>query len=163
MIAVANSTPLVHLSAMKKLQVLKDCYSEIFIPREVYIEVVEQGVGKPGEAEVKKANWIKTVSVDDRLAIQAFSTYLGLGESACIVLAMQIGVDLVIFDDRLARLEAEALNLKVVGTIGILMQAALKGMLDFPTSLKELIRTGFHLSLAESQRIMNIWKSQSQQ
>lgn len=160
MIVVCNSTPLVHLSAMNKLEVLKELFGEIRIPEEVYQEIVLDGAGKPGAKEVKMADWISAEAVQDRLAVQTLNSYLGLGESACIVLAKQLSADLLIFDDRLARLESEALNLNITGTIGVLILSDKKGMLDFPTSVDELLATGFRLSAKDYKHIINLWRSQ---
>lgn len=114
------------------------------------------GFDKPGAKQVKQANWIRTESVHDQLAIHTLNTHLGLGESACIVLAKQLSAGLIIFDDRLARIEAETLNLPVTGTVGVLLAASKKKMLDFPTSLNELLATGFRLSEKEYERVIQL-------
>ena len=156
---VANSTPLVHLSAMRRLALLEELFSEIWIPKAVYQEIVVDGVGKPGAVEAKNAKWIKSVAVEDELAVTALNSHLGLGESACIVLAKQMAADLVIMDDRLARIQAEALELKVTGTIGLLLLADERQMLNFRDALDDLLTTGFRLSPKVYDHVIQLWQS----
>src|SRR5947209_4168376 len=107
MIVVSDSTALMHLAAMGRLAVLRDLFLEIHIPDEVYQEVVLRGAGRPGTAEVQAADWVKKRALTNTLAFSILHAALGAGESACIVLAAEMGADLVILDDRAARLQAQ--------------------------------------------------------
>lgn len=156
---VANSSPLVHLSAVDRLGILKALFKEIIIPRQVYDEVVIAGKGKPGSKEVKKSKWIKVCDVSDPFALSAYRSRLGAGEAACIVLALEINADLVILDDKSARLEAELQGLQLTGTIGVLLAAAQKGLIDFQNVLLSLVNSGFYLSNHEYSRIIKLWES----
>ncbi len=84
---VSNSTALVHLSAIGQLDLLHRLFGHIYIPEEVYQEVVIAGAGKPGAAEVEAANWIETRHVTNQLALSLLKVTLGSGEAACIVLS----------------------------------------------------------------------------
>ena len=52
---VTNSTPLIELSKINQLNLLRKVYGSILIPEEVYIEVAVDGAGKQGAAEVRAA------------------------------------------------------------------------------------------------------------
>ena len=67
---VSDSSPLIALSKINKLHILKDMFNEVLIPKSVWIEVVEKGKGKYGSEEVKNAKWIKVVDVKDRLSVE---------------------------------------------------------------------------------------------
>ena len=56
--AVVNSTPLIALSVLNHLFVLKALFDEVFVPSSVYEEVVLKGRHRPGSQEVGKADWI---------------------------------------------------------------------------------------------------------
>ena len=45
---VTNSTPLIELSKIKQLDLLRKVYGLILTPEEVYIEVAVDGAGKQG-------------------------------------------------------------------------------------------------------------------
>ncbi len=53
--------------------------------------------------------------------------------------------DLVIVDDREARNEALRRNLLVIGTLGVLKQAAEAGLLDLSDTIKKLQSTTFYV------------------
>ena len=122
---VTNSTPLIELSKINQLDLLRDVYGTILIPEEVYVEVVIDGIGKPGAAEVKAAEWISRQSVTDMNQIRTLQNQysLHLGECATIILAQEINAEQVILDDNAARREAVARGLPVIGTVGVLLIA----------------------------------------
>ena len=49
---IVNSTPLIELSKIRRLTLLRDVYGKIIIPEEVHSEVVIHGAEQPGAAEV---------------------------------------------------------------------------------------------------------------
>src|SRR5205807_3994230 len=110
---------------------------------------VTRGRGRPGSAEVAAADWIVRRDASNPLAVSVLQATLGAGEAACIILAAEIGADLLILDDRAARLHAEGLGLVVSGTVGVLLAVDARGMLEFPAALADLLATGFRLRPAE--------------
>jgi len=160
MMVVANASPLIHLSAIQRLEVLRALFVKVLIPREVYNEVVMRGIGRPGSQEVASANWIHARPVENEVAVRVLQVSgLGKGEAECIVLAQETNADWVILDDRLARLQAEAMGLKVVGTVGVLLMASEKGFVEnFEQTLRDLVASGFRLSAREVERILELWR-----
>ena len=65
MIIVSNSSPLIFLSAAGFLDLLKEEFKEIIIPRGVYEEVVVKGKGKKGSDDIKNAEWITVKEARD--------------------------------------------------------------------------------------------------
>lgn len=59
MIAVSNSSPLVSLARIGRLNLLASFYKRILIPVEVQHEVTVAGRGLSGAEEVRNANWIE--------------------------------------------------------------------------------------------------------
>ena len=81
MIVVCNSTPLIALSRIGNLELLREYFSEVYIPCEVYDEVVTRGEGLSGAKEVKYADWIKVEVVTNEIAVDSLCTTLDVGES----------------------------------------------------------------------------------
>lgn len=62
-LAVSNSSPLIHLSLIGRINLLRR-FSEVFIPPAVWREVVEQGGSRPGATEIREAResgWLRVV------------------------------------------------------------------------------------------------------
>ena len=92
---VSNSTPLIELSKIRRLELLREIYGSLVMPKAVYTEVVIDGAGKPGAAEVKGAAWIHQHAVTHPSQVQSLYAHpsLDLGECEAIVLAEEIPAD----------------------------------------------------------------------
>jgi predicted nucleic acid-binding protein len=142
---VADSSCLISLSRIGKLEVLHDLFGGIIIPEAVYYEVVVRGAGRTGAEEVKKAKWIKKQKVQNALAVGAFKVNLGAGESEAIALASESKAAFLILDDFKARQTAEELSLEVIGTVAVLQKAEEKGIIDnLQSVLQDLRDVGFY-------------------
>lgn len=144
---VCNSSPIIHLAKIGELNLLKDYFQEIIIPKAVYIECIDEGGISEDVELIKNADWIKVLEVNDRKIVTLLQSILDDGESEAIALSLEIEADLILLDDSDAREKARLYGLKITGVIGILLRAkkdkkiiSLKGYI---TSLKE---TGFYLS-----------------
>ncbi len=87
------------------------------IPEAVYQEVVLFGKGRPGEEEVKQADWILQEQVTSAGISNLMLDKLDAGERESIALAYDFKADYVILDERLARRRANLLGLTVIGTL----------------------------------------------
>ncbi len=59
--AVSDSSTLIHLTRLGRLELLREFYDEVLVPPVVWKEVVEEGQGRPDTADVKQAahsRWI---------------------------------------------------------------------------------------------------------
>ena len=120
---VSNSTPLIHLAKIDKLDLLKEFFGEVFIPEAVYRECVLEGKGSEDSEPIEKADWIKVVRIKDETLKKSLMLELDEGESEAIVLALEVNSELLLIDDYDGREIARALGLKVTGTIGVLLKA----------------------------------------
>ena len=153
--AVSNSTPLIALSRLQKLDLLEHFFGTVSIPVEVHNEVVTRGGTLYGAREVAHAPWIQVVAVENRTAVDALCLNLDRGEAEAIILALERNTLLVI-DDKDGRNAALSLGIPVTGTIGILLLAAHDGMVDFGKELDILIASGFRISEREYQKILGL-------
>lgn len=151
---VSNSTPLIALSKIKQLQLLKDYFGTITIPMEVFDEIVTRGGALFGAKEVKTKDWIRVSNVKNQLTVDILCRYLDRGEAEAIVLAKENDASLLIIDDSDGRKIAEDIGLKITGTIGILLLAAEDNKLDLNKSLDDLIASGFRLSKKEYKKLI---------
>ncbi|MBZ5561476.1 MAG: DUF3368 domain-containing protein [Acidobacteriia bacterium] len=150
MTVVSNSSPLIALARIGRLNLLASFYKQILIPAEVHYEVTVAGRGFPGAEEVRKATWIEVVSqkspFDPSLA-QACQK-LGAGERAAILLAKSLHADLVLLDEWKARRVARDAGLSVVGCLGILEAGARSGLVaDLRQAYIDLLRHGIRFDI----------------
>jgi uncharacterized protein len=108
---IADSTCLIGLSKIGKLDILRQLFGNILIPPTVFQEVVVLGRGRPGSAEVDSAEWIQTCGVTDQFAVSTLRLRLGAGESEAIVLASEQAADFIA-ESCPAKTEACALAIK---------------------------------------------------
>lgn len=118
---VSNTTPIISLLKIGRLDLLQEIYGSVIVPEEVYVEV-EQGKTKFYYADLSTLKWLEIRSLKDRNALNYFAN-LDAGEAAVIILATELAADLVIIDETLGRNQAKQSGLKVTGTIGILIKA----------------------------------------
>lgn len=131
---VSNTTPVISLLKLDRLQILKDLYGEIYIPQEVFNEI-EAGKNKEFYSNLSKFGWIKIEKIQNESSLSYFLD-LDKGEAEAIVLATEKKADLIILDETLGRFHAKHAGLKVTGTIGILLKAK---QLGYIVELKPLL------------------------
>jgi len=124
---VADSSVLISLSAINQLELLRKRFSEVTIPRAVQEEVVIEGKGQPGSQEVQSSKWIRVQEVNDQSFVRLLEMELDRGESEAIALARELKADLVLLDEKDARLRGKRVGLRILGTIGILIWAKKTG------------------------------------
>lgn len=136
MIVVSDSSCLIGITRIGHLDILKRLFGEIYIPLAVYNEVVEKEKLQKEVDEIKKATWIKSQDIQDRLASQILELSLGKGEAETIILGKKLCADYVILNERMARQIASQMGIKVIGLLGILVKAKEKKII---TQIKPLI------------------------
>ncbi len=148
---VSNSSPLIFLSAIGMLDLLKTEFGEILVPRAVYDEVTLKEL--KGSNEVKHAEWIKILSTKSE--VLSFLPMLGKGEEGAIVLAMEQDADLVLLDDLAGRRAAMMQGLNVMGTLGFLKVMHRKGRIKHLRDvLDDLQKNGFWMGADLYRRML---------
>ncbi len=152
---VSNSSPLIHLSKISRLNLLKDFFSEVIVPEAVYKECVVEGGDRDDARKIAKAKWIKVLKIRDEKLKRAFMMELDEGEAEAIVLALEESADLILLDDYEARRVARSFGLSVTGTVGILIRAKREGKVEsLKDEIEKLMKTGFWLNRELYERIL---------
>ena len=157
MIVVSDSSPLIALSRIKALELLKSLYTQVFIPQAIYHEVVQEGKGREGSEAVASASWIQVRSVQDSIAVELLQEQLDRGESEAIVLALELAASLLLIDEARGRRVAQSRGLNHVGTVGIIVLAKRKKLIESGTErLDQLREVGFRMDISLYQRAKNL-------
>lgn len=120
MLIVSDTSPILNLVVIERLELLRELYATIVIPPAVAAELRDNGI-------FFDADWIQVHVPNDPEAVRALRAELDAGESEAIVLAKQLNATLLLMDERLGRRAAMQLGLDVTGLLGILAEAKKRG------------------------------------
>jgi hypothetical protein len=148
MIVVSNTSPLTNLAAIGRFDLLHQLYGEIYIPEAVLQELSSQGQQWPGYHETVQSAWIFQHPVQNTALVKALQRDLDAGESEAIAMAIEYDAGLLLMDEREGRHQAKRFGLKVLGVIGVLLEAkAQQKIAQIQPELDALRqKAGFHLS-----------------
>lgn len=160
---VSNSSPLINLAIIGKLDLLETFFSTVWIPNAVWHECVIEGSGKPGVDVIKEANFLRRSESRDTALIRLLQRELDAGESAALALAIEMQADLILLDERDARNIADIYELKVTGVLGILLRAKREGYITSMRAYLDQLRqeAGFWLDEALHKRILDLVNERS--
>jgi predicted nucleic acid-binding protein len=143
--AVVNSTCLIALEGIERLNLLRAVYGEVIAPPAVLEEVA---------ADI---DWLVTKEPANPAVSMALQSQLGKGEAAAIALAIEMSDVVIILDDKKARRVARQMGLKVVGTLGTLLRAKRLGIIvEVQPILEELKTVGFRYSTALYNEVLRL-------
>lgn len=148
MTVVSDASPLIALARINRVDLLRSVFGQLMIPEAVWKEVALSGAEKAGSGEFAQADWIQTRSVSNQAILGLLKRDLGAGEAEAIVLAQEVKADFVLMDERLGRSVARKLGLKVVGIVGVLIEARKRGLISDAAKLADDLRdqAGFWIS-----------------
>ncbi len=131
---VLDSTCLIGLERIGKLEILPELFEPILIPDEVFNEF--------GTA----FSWLNVEAPANLALVSALKLLVDDGEAEAIALALEKNCK-ILSDDRQARSVAKKLGLEVIGTIGMFIQAKHNGLIDLlEPVLADLENNGFRMS-----------------
>ena len=147
---VSNSTPLIFLAKIGKLNLLEKIFKTIYIPNEVYQEVVIKGKEKGYSDSFLVENYVnkKIIVIKDTEIKKLTQMPIGKGEQESIELAMKLDIQDILMDDGKGRKIARLYNLQPKGTIWVLSKGFELDLIskeDLKNSIMELIKCGFRI------------------
>ncbi len=148
MIVVSNTSPLTNLAAIGHFDLLERQYAKLHVAEGVWAELNSGGRPWPGSAEVARADWIERHAVRNQGPVFALRRDLDRGEAETIALALELASDLVLIDEQQGRHAATRHGLRVLGVVGILLQAKTAGRIELIRPRLDALRhqAGFFLS-----------------
>jgi uncharacterized protein len=154
MIVVSNAGPIIALSRIGRLNLLKLLYGIVHVSTVVKDEICSCS-DKPGYYQILSSKWIHVLDVSDNLAAKILMDRLDAGESYSIVLALQLRADVLLIDESLGRRIAESRGLKKTGTLGTIVLAKQMGLIASVTPLLDHLRDdGFRMSGSLYQKVI---------
>jgi predicted nucleic acid-binding protein len=149
-IVVSDSSPLISLARIGRLNLLASFYERILVPAEVHHEVTVAGRGLPGASEVCQAGWIEVAPQKSPadLSLERACEGLGAGERSAILLAKSLPADFILLDEWKARRIAREAGLAMTGCLGVLEAGAQRGLVsDLREAYIDLLRQGIRFDI----------------
>jgi predicted nucleic acid-binding protein len=143
MLVVSDASPLNVLIRISLVEVLPALYARVMIPEAVASEMGDPAAPRavrefinapPAWLDIQEPRTLLSISGLDR------------GEQAAISLACQNQSELLLIDEKRGRRAARELNLRIIGTIGILEAAATRNLISLPEALQRIRQTDFFVS-----------------
>ena len=138
--AVSNTSPINYLIQIDQVELIRKLYGQLAIPNSVLRELQHP------KSPTAVKNWATQVPdwVEIRTPARELDTrvaQLGAGEVSAILLAEEIGADVLIVDERGGFFEAHKRGLRVTGTLGVLDKASALGLVKFAEAVTLLVST----------------------
>jgi predicted nucleic acid-binding protein len=135
MIVVSDATPLNVLARIGLIESLPLLYGQVIIPPAVRDELTKETTPQVVRDWVNSApRWLEVRSPTE----QDTGDRPGRGERQAIALAKELKADRLLVDDDKARKRAEREGIKPIGTLGILLVFAAKGLCNLDKALDSL-------------------------
>ena len=154
-IRVVNTAPLIFLSKIKKLELLRIGAEVVYAPATVLNEL--KAVQDEADMAVQEilGTWLLEKSCSQPNLLAMARQALDPGEAKVIALALELGITDVVLDDLDARSFACRSGLQPIGTLGLLLAAKRAEIIRtvFP-EIDALGKAGFHASAALLARIL---------
>ena len=132
MIVISDTTPLISLLKIKRLDLLEKIFGQVFIPDGVFTELIQNQSYAQEVKTIISTDFIVTKSVSDRKAVEILekTTSLDRGESEAIILFGELKAELILMDERRGREVAIKLKMPLSGTLGVLLEAFDKNIIS---------------------------------
>lgn len=142
MIVISDTSPVLNLARIGRLELLPLLYKQVLIPSAVFDELTASKRDLPPAIDFASESWLIVASANDRPRVQEFRKNLDPGEAEAIVLAIEHRADLLLVDERRARRTATAAGVTVTGLLGVVAGAKRAGLIDLAKPvIDELIQT----------------------
>lgn len=147
---VVDSSVLITLAAGEQFHLLRELYTTLYVPPEVWHEVTDASkpYGTKEARDAREAGWLILRAPASLATVQALPFNLQPGETEALALAVELADALLLVDDAQGRRAAHALGIRYTGTLGVLLRAKSEGKLAALQRVLALMRqrTTFWLS-----------------
>ena len=125
-VVVADTGALISLGLTGHINLIEEVFGDFYLPRAVWDELQayhNPEINKGAFSSLKK----RVVEIKSKNYLSVIMDY---GESESVILYEELRADYLLIDDQKARAIAESLNVDCIGSIGLLVKAKQKRLID---------------------------------
>jgi predicted nucleic acid-binding protein len=142
MIVVSDTSAITALLQIGQAELLSALYGNVFIPEAVRNELTATHTQLP--------NFIRVVPVADNAYCARLLQELDAGEAEAIVLAKETKADNLLMDELDGRRVAMREGVHVIGLLGVVLEAKLRGLIPSAIKISERLEREAHFHVADS-------------
>ena len=148
MVVISNSSPLIALTHIGRLEIRYKLHAQVLIPPAVAKEVEPTVPTLP--------RWLVVHPLALGLKPDVVGGSIGPGEHEVISLGLELRAERLILDEQPARRLANSLGLRVIGTVGLLLAAKERGFLTtIKPELDRLLEVRFFMDTELYNRVID--------
>jgi predicted nucleic acid-binding protein len=141
MIVVSDTGPLVYMVSVGLSDYLPQLYNTVVIPPTVLAELKHEN-SPLREWITIPPEWLKITQPSTLVS----DSSLDEGEREAISIALSLGADAILIDERVGREVARKLGLTVTGTLGVIIDGHRRKLFNGSEALDRLAKTNFYAS-----------------
>jgi predicted nucleic acid-binding protein len=154
MILIADASALVALSACDSLALLDGLFGQVWVPEVVFNEVAI--ADKPQAARLRGylQDKVRAVDMQHFVFLDAFAD---AGETAAMLLYKEMAADYLLIDDKRGRKVAKINQIRIIGSLGVLLQAKRSGLIpEVAPLLREISASPVFISAELLQTVLDL-------
>lgn len=151
MIVVSDTSAISNLFLVHQLHLLPAIFGQVIIPKQVFSEllILETDFGYD-LSSLKSASWLEIRQVQSPKTVKRLKKVLDDGESEAIALAKEINADYLLIDEHEGRQIAIDEGLRIIGVLGVLVQAKNNGLISLVKPVMDNLRGKAKFRISES-------------
>ena len=127
---------MIALAACNSLPLLDAIFGTVLVPEAVYVEVAANDKPQAERLRLYLQGKVRQVNMQKYVYLDAFAD---AGETAAMLLYKELSADYLLIDDKRGRKVAFINQIKTIGSLGVLLQAKRKGLIEHVAPLLSLI------------------------
>jgi predicted nucleic acid-binding protein len=145
-VVVSDTSPLRALYFLRKLDILEMLFGTVFLPPAIAEELIHPGP-RFQPLDPKRYAFLHVSPPQDHEKVRLLRKSLDPGESEAIVLALEKHADFILMDESAGRGVAQEMKLTPLGTVGILLRAKERQLIDSIAPLLDHLQSklGFYI------------------
>jgi len=141
MIVVSDASPVSGLIRIDKIWLLQQLFTTIVIPPKIEQELLVLEQFGYDLHFIKSSDFVTVKTPGNIEMVQELKKYLDEGEAEAITLAKEMQAEYLLIDEKRGRDQALKRNVKVIGTLGVLVLAKRSGLIHLVNPLIAKLRT----------------------
>jgi uncharacterized protein len=150
-VVISDTSPVRALNYLGLIDILGTLFDKVIVPPAVLHEL-SFPPSRIKSVEISAYDFFEILAPHDEARVQSFLRLLDPGESEALALALEIGPEAVLLDDRAARAVATEHEIPILGTLGVLLHAKVRGRIESVGPLIETLTRDLDFYVSDTLR-----------